>query len=480
VATLERTPSPGLFATVLHALRSSDPRVRSVASVFGDLVHSLSEGEADDLPAAIAGVLPLLKSDPDRLRFGAEVLVRFDMYTASARLVELALSMGDEELLLAAASLASNPGAPVSASLHDVVAGNVAANIRLYRDAPVTGATERMLLEQRWPGTRSVDGRLRLAPVVVLDVGLGPSNVLRLALAFVDAGATIRQLDPTKQIADWFGPQTAVVCVAGTRSRLLSMQPGIPERMIVASPPLATDADIARVVKRISQALPSEQPLRLGPSYSATEATIWEPEVYSLGVYETREAAFLTSAPTSTLYKLAREGLLHPRSRGVKVFSFSDLVAVRTWRYLKSQARGKVSSSVIPALARFAGDPEAVRVGAASSGHVFVDRGDGWVDVESGEQLLNLQITDLDDAFRPFALGGRQAPDLLHASQNTLLHPAVLHGVPHLRAHRVSAKALAQLDDRGGNAAIVGAYPELEHVSLSDTVAVGHQLIGAR
>jgi uncharacterized protein (DUF433 family) len=68
----------------------------------------------------------------------------------------------------------------------------------------------------------------------------------------------------------------------------------------------------------------------------------------------------------------------------------------------------------------------------------------------------------------------------LHASENTRLHPAVLRGVPHLVDHRITAEALALLDDRGGDAAILGAYPELEGQAIHDTVAVGHQLIGAR
>ena len=162
------------------------------------------------------------------------------------------------------------------------------------------------------------------------------------------------------------------------------------------------------------------------------------------------------------------------------MWAFGDLVAVRTWRYLKTQSKRRVNSDVIPALARFAGDPQAVRVGATSDGHVLVDRGEGWVDIRAGEQLLDIPITDLDDAFRPFSLGGRQAPDLLHASENTRLHPGVLHGAPHLKDHRITARALATLDDRGGDQAIMAAYPELEGVSITDTVSVGHQLVGAR
>ena len=70
--------------------------------------------------------------------------------------------------------------------------------------------------------------------------------------------------------------------------------------------------------------------LRLTTYGPTVATTLWDPDVYSLGVYETREAAFLTSAPVSSLYQLSKKGLLHPRHDGITTWSFSDLVAVRT------------------------------------------------------------------------------------------------------------------------------------------------------
>jgi uncharacterized protein (DUF433 family) len=226
--------------------------------------------------------------------------------------------------------------------------------------------------------------------------------------------------------------------------------------------------------------LPKQQQLRLQNFDVDVRTSLWDPDIYSLGVYETGEASFLTSATVTSLYRLAQRGLLQPRNVGVKVWAFRDLVAVRTWRYLRSLGGQRVSSKVVPALAQFAGDKKAVRLGATSDGHVLVDHGDGWFDLMSGEGVLDLPVTDVDNAFRPFEFGDRTAPDLLQSSEHTLLHPAVLHGTPYLAGHRISARALAMLDDRGGRGAILAAYPELSSFSLDDTIAIGHQLIRVR
>ena len=70
-----------------------------------DVIDSLNDKEAQKLPIAIQGVLPLLRSDLNRLRFATEVLVRFDMFEATEALTRLALDVNDHEFLLSAASL---------------------------------------------------------------------------------------------------------------------------------------------------------------------------------------------------------------------------------------------------------------------------------------------------------------------------------------------------------------------------------------
>ena len=110
---------------------------------------------------------------------------------------------------------------------------------------------------------------------------------------------------------------------------------------------------------------------------------------------------------------------------------------------------------------------------------MLVDRGDGWVDVETGQTHFDLPLTDIDDVFRPFDYGGGTTIDLLQASPNTRLNPTVLHGTPYLHGHRISAKALAGLFRHGGYPAITETYAELEGVVVDDTVSVGLDFLKA-
>ena len=474
-------PSPGLFAAVLHVLRSADPRRKTVSGTLAEIIGPLNDKEAQQLPIAIVGVLPLLRSDLDKLRFATEILVRFDMFEAAETLIALALDVGDYEVLLSAAALGGNPW--VSSSLRKQLSQEFyddhKVQIRLYDDLMPSNEADLLLYEQRWPGARSAGGNSRLAPVAVLDKALPAKTVLNLAVKLVEAGAVVRQLGIGDSLPNWFGPQTVVICQPPTRSRILSKQPRFPERRIIVNPRLENERDHVLLLRQFNSALSGPSRLRLMTSENDPTSMLWDPDVYKLGVYKTGEAAFLTSAPKSSLYNLAKRDYLRPRHAGAAVWAFRDLVAVRTWRYLKAQSTRPVKMDVVTKLAEFAGDRKAVRVGATSSGNVLVDQGNGWVDIQTGEQILDIPITSIDDTFRPFELGGQKAPDLLHASENTRLHPAILHGVPHLKGHRIPARALAKLADRGGQVAILAAYPELNGVPINDTISIGHQLVAA-
>ena len=98
-------PSTELFASVLHAFRSPDPRNTTFSDAMTDVIDSLNDEEAQKLPHRHQSVFPLLRDDLDRLRFAAEVLVRFDMFEATEALTRLALDVNDHEFLLSAASL---------------------------------------------------------------------------------------------------------------------------------------------------------------------------------------------------------------------------------------------------------------------------------------------------------------------------------------------------------------------------------------
>lgn len=477
-------PSPGLYAAVLHALRSADPREQSSAETIAPLVTELTSDEAAALPEAFVGVLPLLRTDLERTRFALELISVLDLWETARDVARYALAHGDPDLLLSAANICATAkvGGEVGDQILTALAGKAdlarAAEIRMRPDAKPTTALEKSLFLQRWPGFRGPNDVMRLAPVVVLDRKLDAARMLSLAVELLRAGAIVRRL-PEGDMPEWFGPQTVVVCSASTRPRILSRVPNFPEAQILTDPRLDTDQELAALLRKINSVLPSSNNLRLQQLRTELAVSLLDPDVFGLGVYETREASYLTTAPTSSIYRLAKNGLLEPRHAGVQVYSFRDLVALRTWRYLNAQSQKRISSEILPRLARFPGDPNAVRLGATSDGQVLVDRGQGWEDVITGARVMDLPVEDVDSAFHPFSIGAHRAPDLLQASENTRLHPAILHGSPYRAGHRITAKALAAVDRRGGRGAVNAAYPELADEDIADTVAIGRQLLAA-
>ena len=475
-------PSPGLFAAVLQAMRSSDPWSQPLSAVLAGLAEHLTTEEAECLPRAVAGVLPLLRQDRERLRFAAEVAARLDYHEAASNLAELAIDLGDRDLLLEAATLCGNPAVEASIRAHvlDAVRSEPAARIRIDPDAATASSEEERLYLQCWPGARRPRNRFAMAPVVVLDQALDALAALRLSIRLDDAGAAVRRLADGIAVPLWFGSETVLVCGPLTRSRVLSEFPRFSERQVLIEEPPVDDRGLDKLLRKINAALDGPRRLRLEALGDSIELPVWDPEVFTAGVYSTREAALLAGTTTSSLTYLHRQELLSPRElRSGRCWNFRDVVAVRTWAYLKSRSPRRVSSGVVTALARFAGDTEAVQLGATSEGDVLVNRGDGWVNVVTGQSALRMDITDIDAVFRPFRYGSGRTMDLLRASPNTRLFPTVLNGTPRLHGHRISAKALASVDENHGREAIEAAYPELEGVAFEDTVDVGLRLLKA-
>lgn len=444
-----------------------------------DLVEGLTMAHAESLPRAIGEVMPLLRADTERLRFAAEIAVRLDLFEVAPFVTELASSTNDPDLLLAAATLCGNPA--VEQSLRSRIAGMMGDDrTGLIPVDPATvpeTAEENYLYWQSWPGAHSNDIPFPLSPVVVLDQGFDALRSLRLAISLDQAGAMVRRLSPESDIPMWFGSQTVLLCRPRTRTRVLSSYPTFPAARIIADPLPGDNRKLGLLLRRIDALLPGPQKLRFGEFPVEIATNLWEPEVFMAGVYQTKEVAYLAGTTRWSLDHLRQRELLTPLSSDPIRWAFRDLVAFRTWSYLKSVSPRRVSASVVPALARFAGDRKAVKLGVTSEGTVLVDRGDGWANVETGQQPLGLEITDVDDAFRPFSYGDGKAPALPIIGPNTPLHPSVLHGTPHLKDHRISAKSLAALDRRNGRKAILSAYPELEKVTFDDTLGVGYRLL---
>ncbi len=473
-------PSPGLYAAVLHALSGTDPHSRPLDSTITELADGLTSAHAAGLPQAVEEVLPLLRGDPERLRFAVEMALRLGVFEVAGAVTDLALATGDRRLLLNAASLCGNPAVAdsIRARVALMVGDDPPGRIRLDPDTVPSTTDEKRLYLQCWPGARHED--VPLAPVVVLDSNFDSLRLFKLAVSLDRVGAAIRRLAPNTEVPLWFGYQTVLVCRPQTRSRVLSSYPRFSEDQILVEDSLPEDSRQRNVLlRKVNAALPGSQKLRLARAPIEVAKSLWEPEVFTAGVYKTSETAFLSGTKASSMHYLRRRGLIAPMpSREIR-WTFSHLVAVRTWSYLQWCSPRRVSSRVVPALARFAGDSEAVKLGVMSDGAVLVDRGDGWCDVETGQIQIRMDITDIDDVFQPFDYGGGRVLPLPVVSDNTRLHPALLHGTPHLKGHRISAKALASLHERDGDKAIISAYPELEGLAFDDTVRIGYRLQGA-
>ena len=443
-----------------------------------DLIEGLTTSQAEALPTAIGEVLPLLRGDPERLRFAAEIVARLDLFEAAEAVARIADATGDRFLMLMAATMSGNPAVDHSlrGRIADSVGANPAVRIRLDPANMPSNADEELLYQQCWPGARTDDVPYPLAPVVVLDQSFDALLSLRFAISLDQAGAVVRRLAPDAEIPMWFGSQTVLVCTPRTRARVLSAYPRFPEAQIIPESLPKDDRQLGVLLRRVDAVLPGRQKLRFS-KFPIEVACLWDPDVFAAGVYATTEVAFLSGATRSSLDRLRKRDLLTPLSSSTIRWAFRDLVAFRTWSYLRFLSPRSVSSDVVPALARFAGDEKALKLGVTSEGAVLVDYGDGWSNAETGQRPFGMNITDVEDVFRPFSYGRGKTLPLPHASPNTTLHPSVLHGTPYLKGHRISAKSLAVLSRRNGRRAILSAYPELENVSFDDAVGVGYQLI---
>ena len=251
-------PSIGAYASAFEAIRRYRPHHDSLHDVLGDFVDGIDDIEARVLPKSIAGILPLLKSDLQRLRFAADFLARLDLYESTEALFTAAVETRDRRLMLAAASLAGNPA--VDLSLRDSIktysGDDRMVMIRLSSDISPSSQKEEILYLQCWPGARTIDKPLRFAPVIVLDVKLPPASSLKLSAEFERAGAAIRRLDTSAPIPHWFGSQTALLCTGESAGTVLSRYPEFDSNRIFSKPLPSQSSKLTQLMHRIYSSIP--------------------------------------------------------------------------------------------------------------------------------------------------------------------------------------------------------------------------------
>ena len=478
-------PSVGAYASIFEAIRRYRPHQDSLHNVLKNFVDGIEDAEANVLPKSIVDIMPLLKPDMDRLRFAADLLARLDLYESTGALFAMAVETRDRQLMMAAASLAGNPA--VDSSLRDRIktysSDDRMVMIRLSPDIVPSSEHEKMLYLQCWPGERTADMPLQFAPVVVLDVSLPPASSLKLATMLEGAGAAVRRLDISAPLPNWFGYQTALVCKPENVNTVRSKYPRLAlDRTFTDALPSRSDKLIQRIAE-IFVSIPRAKQDEYKPVLDEIPTHVWSTSNYSLGVYGTREIRYLTGTSPYLLGKLVKNGYIKPKIyRQNRYYRFADIVAVRSFVRLKNLSARRIPVEIVPKLAEYPGNDHATDIGVTAQGNVLSNQGEGWIDVNTGQSILDLDIISLDKVFQPFKLGGGHIPELevpglLNVSSNTCLHPSIMNGMPYLRNHRIKATTLAVMEERGGIENIYASYPELQDTPLQDTVEVGKKLM---
>ena len=162
-----RIPRPAVYAAALHAFIWADPWSHSPSEVMRGLVEPpFVSSEVGCMPVAIAGVLPLLRGDMERLRFAVLTAHTFDLFEVAAVAVDLAVSARDEALVLEAASLCGNLAvdASVRRQMLEWVGAGSMTRIRINPAAVPRSEDEEYLRHQCWPGTRGTGSQVPHRP----------------------------------------------------------------------------------------------------------------------------------------------------------------------------------------------------------------------------------------------------------------------------------------------------------------------------
>ncbi len=207
------------------------------------------------------------------------------------------------------------------------------------------------------------------------------------------------------------------------------------------------------------------------------------------GAYPADRAAALSGVPISTVHYWAREEILVPSvsAHRIKLWSYSDLMALRTIQWLR---RAKTASdgaavppSTMPAVRRALKQLEELDLSLWSD-----DQGPA-VSVDRGGKIQVHDTPDREEASRQraFAAGAEDflrliepfhgAPDLHSPRPLLRIVPGKLGGSPHVAHTRLESQAVGALSSSGLPVAkIYRLYPDVEPRAIDEALELEQQL----
>jgi uncharacterized protein (DUF433 family) len=209
------------------------------------------------------------------------------------------------------------------------------------------------------------------------------------------------------------------------------------------------------------------------------------------GAYTADRAAALSGVPKSTLHYWARHNVLVPSlsPERVKLWSFSDLMGLRTIYWLR-QPKGdprsgtEIPASTMPAVRRALkrlseldvalwSEERGPGVSVSRSGEVFTvtERG---TEADHRRRVLDGDYLDL---IAPFQTASTAGPDLHKPRPHLRIVPGKLAGSPHIFETRIETVAIAALADRSFPAARINTlYPDVDQAAILEAIDLENQL----
>ena len=208
------------------------------------------------------------------------------------------------------------------------------------------------------------------------------------------------------------------------------------------------------------------------------------------GAYTAERAAALSGVPRSTVHYWAVKRYLVPSvsEERVKLWSYADLLGLRTIYWLRRPKRARDGYEIRPTAMRAVRhalqklrdlDLDLFELGRPSiavdrAGEVYITPPGAAPRTPNG-QVVSAEVIDL---IAPFSsLEGGRGPDLREPSTFVRILPRKLSGEPHVVDTRIETQALYALECREFSMdKIARLYPVLDQAAIEDALRVERQL----